>query len=78
MLHESTDKQSYVKHPEELKKPFYNNEYNTNQEHQNGYLIDSMHHTQIKIRFPVGVILPEKIPKHRPKVKILSQTTHDR
>ena len=78
MLHENTDKQAFVKHPEELKKSFDNNKYNTDQKHQNGYLIDSMHHTQIKICFPAGVRFPEKITEHWPKVKILSQTTHDR
>jgi hypothetical protein len=78
MLHESTDKQAYVKHLQELKKPFYYDEYNTDQKHQNGYLVDSMHHTQIKVRFAVRVRITEKIPKHRPKVEILSQTTHDR
>ena len=52
---------------------FEYDENDTKQEHNNGYFINSVHHTQVKIAFSVRVFFAEEITKYFTKRKIVLQ-----
>jgi hypothetical protein len=58
------------------KELFNDDKYDSNQKHNHGYLIDPMHHSQVKISGAAGVILSEKITKHFTQAEILFNLTH--
>ena len=49
---------------------FDNNEQDTDQKHQHRYLINAVHHPQIKVGFAGGIGLPKEVTEYRPQLKI--------
>jgi hypothetical protein len=55
-------KPAFVKHVGAFSEEFfYDDEQDPDQEHQHGNFVNSVHHAQVKIGFPVGVFLAEEI-----------------
>ncbi len=59
------------------KKLLNNNKYNTYQEHDDGNLIDSMHHSQIEVSWTARIFFSEKVAKHLTQTEILSNFAHE-